>query len=82
MVSLLDRNAVCEKDVAMPKQDKLLLLMTWVLIAANLEGCELPKRIGYYSPLPYHFLCLLQSRYLLGNISQHYLLECVLMPNR
>ena len=81
MLSLLDRNAVCEKDVAMSKQDKLLQLMTWALVAANLEDCELPKRMDYYSPLPYHFLCLLQSRYLLDNISQHYLLECILMPS-
>ena len=43
MLSLLDRNAVCKKDVAMSKQDKLLQLMTWALIAANLEDYELPK---------------------------------------
>ena len=81
MQSLLDRNAVNEKNVAMSKQGKLLQLMKRVLIAANLEDCELPKRMDYDSPLPYHFLCLFQSRYLLDNISHHDLLECILMPN-
>ena len=52
------------------------------LVAVILEGCEFPKRMGYHSPLLYHFLSLFQPKFLADNISQHFLLECTVMPNR